>query len=84
MGMAERVGKDAFLRQQTAIMGRPDSRADLPGITSPTLVLCGREDALSTLEMHVEMADLIPAPASPSSRNAATWPPWSAPLPRRR
>ncbi|WP_158046157.1 alpha/beta fold hydrolase [Skermanella pratensis] len=60
MGMAERVGKDAFLRQQTAIMGRPDSRGDLPGITSPTLVLCGREDALSTLEMHVEMAGLIP------------------------
>ena len=59
-GMAERVGKDAFLRQQTAIMGRPDSRGDLPGISSPTLVLCGRQDALSTLEMHVEMADLIP------------------------
>jgi len=32
MAMAERVGRDAFLRQQTAIMGRVDSRPDLPAI----------------------------------------------------
>lgn len=60
MQMAERVGKEAFLRQQTAILGRPDSRPDLARIACPTLVLCGREDALSTLEMHVEMAEAIP------------------------
>ncbi len=58
--MAERVGRDAFLRQQTAIMGRPDSRGDLAGIVCPTLVLCGREDALTPVEHHREMADGIP------------------------
>jgi pimeloyl-ACP methyl ester carboxylesterase len=58
--MAERVGRDAFLRQQKLIMDRPDSRPMLPSISCPTLVLCGRQDAISTLEMHAEMADAIP------------------------
>jgi pimeloyl-ACP methyl ester carboxylesterase len=56
MGMAERVGRDAFLRQQTAIMGRPDGRADLARIRVHTLVLCGAEDALTPVEAHREMA----------------------------
>lgn len=60
MKMAERVGQDAFLRQQKAIMGRPDSRGDLGGFDLPTLVLCGRQDALTPLEMHEEMAASIP------------------------
>jgi pimeloyl-ACP methyl ester carboxylesterase len=60
MAMAERVGRDAFLRQQKLIMDRPDRRPMLPSITCPTLVLCGRQDAISTLEMHAEMADAIP------------------------
>jgi pimeloyl-ACP methyl ester carboxylesterase len=59
-GMAERVGRDAFLRQQTAIMARPDRRADLPRIACPTLVLCGRQDALTPLAVHDEMAAAIP------------------------
>lgn len=58
--MAERVGRDAFLRQQTAIMGRADGRADLARIACPTLVLCGREDALTPLALHEEMATAIP------------------------
>lgn len=58
--MAERVGQAAFLRQQRAIMGRPDSRADLPGINAPTMVLCGRQDALTPLALHEEMAAAIP------------------------
>lgn len=60
MGMAERVGQPAFLRQQKAIMGRPDSRPDLSGIAVPTMVLCGRQDALTPLPMHEEMAAGIP------------------------
>ena len=39
--MAKNVGKDAFLRQQKAIMERPDSRDTLWRIRCPTLVLCG-------------------------------------------
>jgi pimeloyl-ACP methyl ester carboxylesterase len=60
MDMAERVGSAAFLRQQNAIMHRPDSRPDLPGITVPTLVACGAEDALTPPGLHEEMAALIP------------------------
>ena len=54
--MAEHVGMDGFIRQQKAIMGRPDGRADLAKIAVPTLVLCGRQDALTPLELHKEMA----------------------------
>ena len=60
MAMTERVGKDAFLRQQRAIMGRVDSRPHLPQVDCPTLVLCGRGDALTPLELSEEIATLIP------------------------
>ncbi|RMD61821.1 MAG: alpha/beta hydrolase, partial [Alphaproteobacteria bacterium] len=38
MDMAERCGREVFLRQQHAIMTRPDSRPTLPTIACPTLV----------------------------------------------
>jgi pimeloyl-ACP methyl ester carboxylesterase len=60
MGMAEHVGKAAFLRQQKAIMGRPDGREDLRRVSCPTLVLCGRQDALTPLALHEEIAGLVP------------------------
>lgn len=60
MDMAGRVGKDAFLRQQKAILGRIDSRPHLAAIQVPTLVLCGRQDGLTPLERHEEMAAAIP------------------------
>lgn len=56
MDMAERVGQAAFLRQQTAILGRTDSRPHLAAIACPTLVLCGRQDALTPVELAEEMA----------------------------
>ena len=59
-GMADAVGPEAFVRQEEAITGRPDSRETLLGIACPTLVLCGREDALTPLPLHEEMASLIP------------------------
>ncbi|HSV29432.1 MAG TPA: alpha/beta fold hydrolase, partial [Candidatus Omnitrophota bacterium] len=58
--MALAVGPDAFIRQQNAIMHRPDSRPSLSRIDCPTLVLCGRDDAVTPLDRHEEMADLIP------------------------
>ncbi|MGC2856397.1 alpha/beta fold hydrolase [Novispirillum sp. DQ9] len=58
--MALRVGADAFIRQQRAIMERPDGRDDLARITVPTLVLCGREDKLTPPKVHQEMADRLP------------------------
>lgn len=58
--MAQAVGRDGFVRQQRAILGRPDSRP-LPGaIACPTLVLTGRQDARLPLEVHEEMAAAIP------------------------
>lgn len=60
MDMAARVGVEAYRNQQRALMGRADGRADLVRISCPTLVLCGREDELTPLEVHVEMADAIP------------------------
>ena len=60
MEMAERIGKDAFLRQQEAIMHRPDSRPYLARIAVPTLVGVGSEDALTPPALAQEMAALIP------------------------
>ncbi len=45
--MARRVGRAAFLRQQQAILGRPDSRPLLPSIRIPTLVAVGDSDVLT-------------------------------------
>jgi pimeloyl-ACP methyl ester carboxylesterase len=54
--MAKNVGKDAFIRQQQAIMSRSDSLPLLASIRCPTLVLCGRQDQLTPLDRHEEMA----------------------------
>jgi pimeloyl-ACP methyl ester carboxylesterase len=59
-GSAGKIGAEAFVRQQTAILTRPDGRADLKEISCPTLVLCGRQDALTPLSGHEEMAQAIP------------------------
>jgi len=57
--MAEAVGLDAFVRQQTAIMARPDSRPSLGAIRCPTLVLVGDGDELTPPERAAEIADGI-------------------------
>lgn len=57
---AHAVGAAAYGRQQQAIMDRPDNRPNLGAIRCPTLVLCGRQDALTPVEAHEEMASLIP------------------------
>ena len=57
--MAKNVGKDAFLRQQKALMGRPDSRDTLWKIRCPTLVLYGEDDVLTPRDRHEEIAAAI-------------------------
>lgn len=54
--MAEEVGAAAFVRQQTAVMGRPDSRPQLAAIACPTLVLVGAEDQVTPPERAREIA----------------------------
>ena len=58
--MAGEVGPAAFVRQQTAIIGRPDSRGVLAGIGCPTLVLVGEEDLTTPPDRAQEMAGAIP------------------------
>jgi pimeloyl-ACP methyl ester carboxylesterase len=58
--MARSIGGDAFMRQERAIMSRADSLTLLPKIACPTLVLCGREDALTPLARHEEIAAAVP------------------------
>jgi pimeloyl-ACP methyl ester carboxylesterase len=58
--MGTDTGTDAFKRQQTALMSRPDSTPLLASIRCPTLVLVGREDALTPPELSQEMASRIP------------------------
>ncbi|EGD59216.1 alpha/beta hydrolase fold protein [Novosphingobium nitrogenifigens DSM 19370] len=45
--MAARVGAEAFLRQQQAILRRPDSRSILPSIVMPTVIGVGDDDRLT-------------------------------------
>jgi pimeloyl-ACP methyl ester carboxylesterase len=54
--MAHAVGREAFARQQNAIIGRADSRPGLGAIRCPTLVLAAREDVIMPLEVLQELA----------------------------
>ena len=58
--MAARVGREAFARQQTAILKRIDSRPFLAHIRCPTLVIGGAEDQLTPPAVMQELATGIP------------------------
>ena len=57
--MAAETGVEAFLRQQQAIIGRPDSRPGLGAIQCPTLVLVGDGDEATPPELAHEIANAI-------------------------
>ncbi|MFZ2066516.1 MAG: alpha/beta fold hydrolase [Xanthobacteraceae bacterium] len=58
--MNKDTGPEAYIRQQQAIMARPDSRPGLKAIVCPTLVLVGDDDRLTPPELSHEMAKAIP------------------------
>jgi pimeloyl-ACP methyl ester carboxylesterase len=58
--MADETGPAAFVRQQRAIMTRPDSRPLLPAIRCPSLVLVGEGDELTPPALSQEIAAGIP------------------------
>jgi pimeloyl-ACP methyl ester carboxylesterase/ribosomal protein S18 acetylase RimI-like enzyme len=58
--MADETGPEAFIRQQQAIMDRPDSRPGLAAIGCPTLVLVGDDDQLTPPAWSEELAAGIP------------------------
>lgn len=54
--MSLQNGVPTYLRQQEAIIGRPDSRPTLSTITVPTLVVVGEGDRLTPPELSAEIA----------------------------
>jgi pimeloyl-ACP methyl ester carboxylesterase len=60
LDMAEATGPAAFIRQETALLGRDDYRPVLAQIRCPTLIVVGDADARTPPPMSEEMADAIP------------------------
>ncbi len=58
--MAAETGAETFLRQQRAIMARPDSRPTLSDIRVPTLVVRGAQDGITTDAHFAEIAGAVP------------------------
>ncbi len=56
LAMCHDVGPQAYVRQQKAIMSRPDSRPLLATIRCPTLVLVGAQDEATPPALSQEMA----------------------------
>jgi pimeloyl-ACP methyl ester carboxylesterase len=57
--MMDDTGPEIFIRQQKAIMSRPDSRSSLGAVHCPTLVLVGNEDSLTPVSAARTIADGI-------------------------
>jgi pimeloyl-ACP methyl ester carboxylesterase len=58
--MACSIGARGQLNQQTAMLARPDSHADLERVRVPTLLVCGREDPVTPVHDHEAMAARVP------------------------
>ena len=56
LDMSLEIGAEGFVREQTAIIGRPDSRPLLVDIEVPTVVIVGRQDLTTPLVRSQEMA----------------------------
>lgn len=54
------AGADQLIRQNRAIMARPDARKTLPNLICPALVMWGDSDQLTPLEANREIAGLLP------------------------
>ena len=57
--MADATGPAAFVRQQKAILTRPDSRPSLAAVRCPTTVIVGEEDVITPVALAREMSDAI-------------------------
>ncbi|PJI96380.1 pimeloyl-ACP methyl ester carboxylesterase [Acidovorax sp. 69] len=54
------AGAAHLVRQNRAVIHRPDARQHLPGVTCPVLVVCGQADQLTPPECSAEIAALVP------------------------
>ncbi|CAK0773514.1 Alpha/beta hydrolase [uncultured Gammaproteobacteria bacterium] len=77
--MADRIGPEAFMRQESAIMNRIDSRPFLAAIKCPTLLVVGREDALTPPEVLMEIQAQIPGSRLAIIEECGHLPPIEAP-----
>ncbi len=55
-----RAGAGQLIRQNRAVIARPDARLHLPAVRCPVLVLCGQDDQLTPLARSEEIAALVP------------------------
>ena len=55
------AGAEQLIRQNRAVIARPDARPHLPRLRCPVLVLCGEADRLTPPERSEEIAALAPA-----------------------
>ena len=81
VAMSVRVGVETYVRQQRAIMRRPDSRPILAGIVIPTLVMVGEYDALTPPALAQEIADAVPGATLRIVPGAGHLPPMEQPAP---
>lgn len=56
LALVQRAGAAQLIRQNQAVMARPDLRAQLPRLALPTLVAVGEADQLTTPEQAAEIA----------------------------
>jgi pimeloyl-ACP methyl ester carboxylesterase len=55
-----RAGAEQLVRQNRAVIARPDARLHLPQVSCPVLVVCGESDQLTPLACSEEIAELVP------------------------
>lgn len=54
------AGADQLIRQNRALMARPDARTHLPALRCPLLMVCGDSDQLTPPDCAQEIATLVP------------------------
>jgi pimeloyl-ACP methyl ester carboxylesterase len=54
------AGAPQLIRQNRAVIARPDARLHLPQLSCPALVMCGEDDQLAPPECSREIASLVP------------------------
>jgi pimeloyl-ACP methyl ester carboxylesterase len=59
LAMVRRAGAEALIRQNEAVMARPDLRPQLPRITCPLLAMVGEADTLTPPEHAREIVDAV-------------------------
>ena len=57
--MARRVGSESFVLRHKAMMGRKDGREILAHTDIPVRAICGRQDAMNSVQEHMEISDMV-------------------------